>query len=55
MLLVSELLTELRIRRRVEARVQALFEAVGNNPPERIRPCDLHKLVLPETKKGLRN
>jgi hypothetical protein len=27
--------------RRVKARVQALLEAVDNNPPERIRPCDL--------------
>jgi hypothetical protein len=26
---------------RVEARVQTLLEAVDNNPPERIRPCDL--------------
>jgi DNA polymerase III delta subunit len=31
--------------RRVEARVQALLEAVDNNPPERIRPCDLQKLI----------
>jgi hypothetical protein len=29
----------------VEARVQALLDAVGNNSHERIRPCDLHKLV----------
>jgi hypothetical protein len=27
---------------RVEATVQALLKAVDNNPPERIRPCDLH-------------
>jgi hypothetical protein len=26
--------------RRVEAKIQALFEAVDNKPPERIRPCD---------------
>jgi hypothetical protein len=31
--------------RRVKARVQALLEAVDNNPPERIRPCDLQKLI----------
>jgi hypothetical protein len=29
----------------VEARVQALFEAAGNHPPERIRPCDLQILI----------
>jgi hypothetical protein len=29
--------------RQVEARVQALLEAVDSNPPERIRPCDLQK------------
>jgi hypothetical protein len=31
--------------RRVEARVQALLKAVDNKPPERIRPCDLRKLI----------
>jgi hypothetical protein len=31
--------------RRVEARVQDLLEAVDNSPPERIRPCDLQKLI----------
>jgi hypothetical protein len=31
--------------RLVEARVQALLKAVGSNPPERIRPCDLQKLI----------
>jgi hypothetical protein len=31
--------------RRVEARVQALLETVDNNPPQRIRPCDLKKLI----------
>jgi hypothetical protein len=31
--------------RRVEARVQALLEAVNNKPPERIRPCELQKLI----------
>jgi hypothetical protein len=30
---------------RVEARVQALLEAVHNNTPNRIRPCDLQKLI----------
>jgi hypothetical protein len=29
----------------VEARVQALLEAVDNNSSERIRPCDLEKLI----------
>jgi hypothetical protein len=32
-------------KRQVEARVQTLLEAIGNNSPERIRPCDLQKLV----------
>jgi hypothetical protein len=31
--------------RKVEARVQALLEAVNNKPPERIRPCDLQKVI----------
>jgi hypothetical protein len=31
--------------RRVEARVQTLLEAVDNKLPERIRPCDLQKLI----------
>jgi hypothetical protein len=31
--------------RRVEARVQALLEAEDNKPPEKIRPCDLLKLI----------
>jgi hypothetical protein len=30
---------------RVEARVQALLEAAHNNPPHRIRPCDLQKVL----------
>jgi hypothetical protein len=29
----------------VEARVQALLEAVDNNPLERIRSCDIQKLI----------
>jgi hypothetical protein len=29
----------------VEARIQALLETVDNNPPQRIRPCDLQKLI----------
>jgi hypothetical protein len=29
----------------VEARVQAQLETVENNPPQRIRPCDLQKLI----------
>jgi hypothetical protein len=29
----------------VEARVQTLLKAVENNSPERIKPCDLQKLV----------
>jgi hypothetical protein len=32
-------------KRRVEARVQALLETVDNSPPERVRPCDLQKLI----------
>jgi hypothetical protein len=28
----------------VEARVRTLFEAIENNSPDRIRPCDLQKL-----------
>jgi hypothetical protein len=31
--------------RRVEARVQSLLEAEENNAPEKIRPCDLLKLI----------
>jgi hypothetical protein len=31
--------------RRVEAGVQALLESVDNNPPERVRPCDVLKLI----------
>jgi hypothetical protein len=32
-------------KRRVEATVQALFKTVDNDSPERIRPCDLKKLI----------
>jgi hypothetical protein len=32
-------------KRQVETRVQTLLEAVDNNSPERIRPCDLQKLL----------
>jgi hypothetical protein len=31
--------------RRVEARVDALLDAVDDSPPQKIRPCDLKKLV----------
>jgi hypothetical protein len=31
--------------RQVEATVQALLVAVVNHPPEKVRPCDLQKLV----------
>jgi hypothetical protein len=31
--------------RRVETRVEALLEAVHKKPPERIRPCDLQKII----------
>jgi hypothetical protein len=31
--------------RRVEARVQALLEAEDNDPPQKIRPCDLMKII----------
>jgi hypothetical protein len=41
---------------RVEARVQALLEAHDRNPPARIRPCDLQKLLNSlKLKKGLWN
>jgi hypothetical protein len=30
--------------RRMEARVQALLEAVHNSPPQRIRPCGLQEI-----------
>jgi hypothetical protein len=30
---------------RVEAEVQALLETVDKNPPQRIRPCDVQKLI----------
>ncbi|PNF28984.1 hypothetical protein B7P43_G15105 [Cryptotermes secundus] len=29
----------------VEARVQALLETIDDNPPQRIRPCDIQKLI----------
>jgi hypothetical protein len=29
----------------VEARIQALLEAKDNNPPEKVRPCKLQKLM----------
>jgi hypothetical protein len=32
--------------RRVEDGVQALFEAVNNDPPEKVRPCDLLKSIF---------
>jgi hypothetical protein len=32
-------------KRQVEARVQALLEAKDNEPPEKVRPCDLQKLI----------
>jgi hypothetical protein len=31
--------------RRVEARVHALLNSVYDNPPQKIRPCDLKKLI----------
>jgi hypothetical protein len=33
------------VTKTTEARVQALLEAVDNSHPERIRPCDLQKLI----------
>jgi hypothetical protein len=40
--------------RRVEARVQALLETVDNSPPERVRPCDVQKIITTlKLKKGL--
>jgi hypothetical protein len=42
--------------RQVEARVQDLYEAVDNDPHERIRPIDLTIVnKFPETERGLRN
>jgi hypothetical protein len=38
-------LCEENYERRVEARVQALLEAADSDPLERIRPCDLQKLL----------
>jgi hypothetical protein len=32
---------------RVEAKVQALLETVDKNPPQRVRPCDVQKLIKP--------
>jgi hypothetical protein len=32
-------------KRQVEARVQVLLESVDNSPPERMRPCDVQKLI----------
>jgi hypothetical protein len=29
----------------VEARVEAMLEAVDSEPPERTRPCDIQKLI----------
>jgi hypothetical protein len=29
----------------VEARVQALLESIGYSPPNRVRPCDIPKLI----------
>jgi hypothetical protein len=29
----------------VEARVEVLLEAVNNKPHERIRPCDVQKII----------
>jgi hypothetical protein len=31
--------------RRLEARVQALLETVDDSPPERVRPCDVQKII----------
>jgi hypothetical protein len=38
---------------RMEARVQALLETEDNNPPERILPCDLQKLIQSVKLKGV--
>jgi hypothetical protein len=41
---------------RVMARVQALPEAVEDSLPERVRPCDVQKLINSlQTQKGLWN
>jgi hypothetical protein len=39
--------------RQVETRVQALLASVDVTPLEKVRPCDIHKLEVIETKKGL--
>jgi hypothetical protein len=39
----------------VEARVQTLLKAVDKDSPERIRSCDLYKLINSETVKSLWN
>jgi hypothetical protein len=31
--------------RRVQARVQALSEGVDDNPPEKVRPCDVEEVI----------
>jgi hypothetical protein len=38
-------LSEENHKRQVEARVQALLEAEDNDPPKKVRPCDLQKLM----------
>jgi hypothetical protein len=38
----------------VVARIQALFKATDNNPPHRVRPCDVQKIIKSlKLKKGL--
>jgi hypothetical protein len=37
----------------VEVRIQALLKSTDTNPPERVRPCDVQKLMVFKTGKGL--
>jgi hypothetical protein len=36
---------EVNHERLVEVRVQALSEAVDDSPPEKVRPCDIQKVI----------
>jgi hypothetical protein len=38
-------LCEEKHERQVEAKVQALLETVDKNPPQRVRPCEVQKLI----------
>jgi hypothetical protein len=40
-------------KQRVETRVQGLLVSVDESPMEKLRPCDIQKLVHTEIEKGL--